>query len=596
MNTFLQRLGAICGLLLMTLLTLQTASAQTYTMSTGTVTTCSGTFYDNGGPSGNFSNGLNLTETFISSTGSRIRFDFTTMTNLNATSLKIYDGPTAAYPLIGTFGGTTFSVQSTGSALTFVFSGPSGSYTTYAGWEASISCVNVTSAPVADFSTPTYTVCSGSCLAFTDLSVNGPDSWNWQFQGASVSTSTLQNPTGICYNTAGTYTVSLTASNSLGLSSVTKTITVLGVPSLSISPSSASICQGESITLSASGASTYTWSTGSNSYSIAVSPISNSTYTVTGTNSNGCQTSLVRAVSVKTTPVISISGSSLACSGQSVTLSASGATTYTWNTGATSSSISVLPTGLTIYSVSGTGSNGCSSSATKTVSIGASPTVSIGGGNTALCAGNPVVLSASGATSYTWSTGSVAPTITVSPAANTNYTLTGNSGSCNGTAVKTVSVLTNPLVSITGNSLICSGQSASLTASGASTYSWNTSSTGNNIVVSPTITTGYTVTGTGANGCNAQSAFTVQVSPCTNIASREIPDSDRVYPNPFQHQLIVELSQPSEIIVTNVLGVVCYSSKAKAGTLHIDTSHLASGIYHVRIVQENAKVYKLVKP
>lgn len=83
-------------------------------------------------------------------------------------------------------------------------------------------------APVADFvGTPT-TVVAGNSVAFTDLSTNSPTSWSWQFPGAATTTSTQQNPT-ITYNTPGTYNVSLTASNSGGSNSVTKTayITVI---------------------------------------------------------------------------------------------------------------------------------------------------------------------------------------------------------------------------------------------------------------------------------------------------------------------------------------------------------------------------------
>jgi len=86
-----------------------------------------------------------------------------------------------------------------------------------------------TSAPIADFSGIPTNVTVGDTIAFTDLSTNTPTSWLWNF--GDGGTSTVQNPTHI-YITAGTYTVSLTASNYYGSNTATKNnyITVSGSP------------------------------------------------------------------------------------------------------------------------------------------------------------------------------------------------------------------------------------------------------------------------------------------------------------------------------------------------------------------------------
>ncbi len=70
--------------------------------------------------------------------------------------------------------------------------------------------------PIANFIASKTSICEAQCISFTDLSTNSPTSWSWSFQGASVSTSTQQNPSNICYFTAGTYFVSLTVSNASG--------------------------------------------------------------------------------------------------------------------------------------------------------------------------------------------------------------------------------------------------------------------------------------------------------------------------------------------------------------------------------------------
>jgi PKD repeat protein len=86
------------------------------------------------------------------------------------------------------------------------------------------------SAPIAAFSATPLTVNAGSSVNFTDLSSGSPTSWTWTFNGSSTSTSALQNPSNITYNTPGCYAVSLTCSNGNGSDTETQQcyINVLG--------------------------------------------------------------------------------------------------------------------------------------------------------------------------------------------------------------------------------------------------------------------------------------------------------------------------------------------------------------------------------
>ncbi|NCA86145.1 MAG: PKD domain-containing protein [Clostridia bacterium] len=88
-----------------------------------------------------------------------------------------------------------------------------------------------TTPPVVDFYASGTTVFAGADVQFTDLSTQFPTSWNWTFQGAVPATSVQRNPI-VVYNTPGTYTVSLTASNALGSDTEIKTnyITVVEMP------------------------------------------------------------------------------------------------------------------------------------------------------------------------------------------------------------------------------------------------------------------------------------------------------------------------------------------------------------------------------
>ncbi len=81
-------------------------------------------------------------------------------------------------------------------------------------------CNTVVLPPVANFQSSDSTFCSSECINYTDLSTNAT-SWQWSFPGGAPSSSTSQNPQGICYNTAGTYNSQLVASNSVGSDTIT---------------------------------------------------------------------------------------------------------------------------------------------------------------------------------------------------------------------------------------------------------------------------------------------------------------------------------------------------------------------------------------
>jgi len=136
-------------LVLMFSMIIMESYSQTYLISQGgIVTTCSGTFYDSGGSSGNYSNGEDFTMTFIPATsGAKLSIVFNSFAieshpNCNKDYLNIYDGVNTAAPLIGEYCGTTVPAPITATnatgALTFLFH--SNRSTVLAGWSATISC------------------------------------------------------------------------------------------------------------------------------------------------------------------------------------------------------------------------------------------------------------------------------------------------------------------------------------------------------------------------------------------------------------------------------------------------------------------------
>jgi len=244
------------------------------------------------------------------------------------------------------------------------------------------------------------------------------------------------------------------------------TVTISAAPSLTI-------CSGQTTTLTVSGAVSYLWSTGAVTTSISVNTAG--LYSVTGTDANGCTNTANVTVVVNPLPSININSNPglTICNGSSTTLTASGATSYVWSNGANTASTTVTLPGN--YTVTGTDINGCTATARVTVVVNPLPTISITPNpGLTVCSGTNVTLTASGATSYVWSTGASTPAITVNTSGT--YTVTGtDANGCTNTQSATVVVNPLPTLTVTAapSLTICSGQSTTLTVSGAVSYVWS---------------------------------------------------------------------------------------------------------------------------
>ncbi len=150
-----------------------------------------------------------------------------------------------------------------------------------------VSFINCTLLSVPGFSVQDPTICEKFCTSFTDQSSNNPTAWLWTFEGASPATSTLQNPTNICYSLPGVFDVTLQTTNAYGTVSniFPGYITVYAtpaVPTISLS----------GLTLYSSFATTYQWQYNSidilgatsQSYTVTQSGL----YTVFVSDSHGC--------------------------------------------------------------------------------------------------------------------------------------------------------------------------------------------------------------------------------------------------------------------------------------------------------------------
>jgi hypothetical protein len=196
---------------------------------------------------------------------------------------------------------------------------------------------------------------------------------------------------------------------------------------------------------------------------------------------------------VLTTPTVTVNSGNI-CAGSVFTVSPSGASSYTISGG----SFVVTPATSATYAVSGTGINGCPSANTaiSSVTVNAVPVLSITGPS-AVCLGSPASYSVTGAANYLWSTSSAASVITVSPFTASTYSVKGLvAAGCSGTAAVNVGVMPLPTVAVNSGTS-CPGTSFVISPTGAVTYTIS----GGSFSVSPQVTTGYQVLGTGTNGC-----------------------------------------------------------------------------------------------
>lgn len=387
--------------------------------------------------------------------------------------------------------------------------------------------------PVAAFTASATTVCEGQPVNFTDNSTNTPTGWSWTFPGGTPATGNTQNVTGVVWNVAGSYTVTLIATNGNGSDTTTQVITVVANPVVTTFASPTTICVGQSSTLTAAGATTYNWMPGNlTGSSVSVTPAVTTTYTVTGTTGSCTDTAQVTVVvQVCAAPVAAFTAlPANTCVGSPINFldnSTGGPTSWSWTfPGAIPPTSNVQnPTGVVwtapgSYTVTLIVSNvNGSDTTTQVISVSAGPSVTATTLSPAICNGASATLNASGALTYLWQPGNLTGNpVTVNPSATTTYTVVGtDAGGCIDTGM--VNVVVNPAPNVTATSLnaqICAGDSATIIAGGAVTYTWQPGGlTGASQTVAPATTTTYTVNGTDANGCSATAMTTVIVQVCT---------------------------------------------------------------------------------
>jgi hypothetical protein len=330
------------------------------------------------------------------------------------------------------------------------------------------------------------------------------------------------------------------------------------------------------------------------------------TYTVTGTDANFCSDTATAMLTVNALPVVSASpASATVCSGDPLTLSGSGAITYSWSGPETVSDNT--PFNATVsgtYTVTGTDANSCTDTATVPVTVNALPNVTASPSTASVCAGDSLTLSGSGAMSYTW-TGpeSVTDNVAFIPTVSGTYVVTGtDANACTDTATATVTVNTLPNVTVSLQDTACttdpaftlSGTPAGGTFSGpgvsGSSFSPSTAGTG-----SHTITYVYT----DVNGCSNQATDNIVVDPCVGIEAVAAVVTDiTIYPNPSGGMITLELgalnNATATVRVMNAMGQVIREEKTNESRLTMDLGTLANGVYFIHVSAEGFNCTKQV--
>ena len=334
-------------------------------------------------------------------------------------------------------------------------------------------------------------LCNNSTITLT---ANGGTYYSWN-TGSAQRTITVTQP--------GTYIATVQTVYGCTASDTVE-VTNFAAPVIS---GNTAFCAGDYTTLTASGGDDYLWSTGATTPAINVNTAG--TYSVTATTTNNCSaTTSVTVIQNQASDVV-ILGNTVICSGIGTSLTSSTGVSYLWSTGETTQSIAANNPG--IYSVTVTNSNGCSSSASQIVSYMEMPTIT---GNAAICSGENTILSANASGSYLWNTGAVTPSITVNTPGNYSVTVSLPNG-CSSSASVNVTTASLPTPAINGNTTICQGETATLVATGGTSYQWSAMGQGNSITVTEAGT--YTVTATNAQGCSATASTYVTVNPLPNI-------------------------------------------------------------------------------
>jgi gliding motility-associated-like protein len=397
-------------------------------------------------------------------------------------------------------------------------------------------------APAANIVPSQNVICPGQSASLTVYNSGcgiGFSTFSWT---PATGLSCANCPTPVATPTVSTNYTLVIMGSQLACWTATATVSIT-VANPTVVVNSPSICPGETATITASGADNFFWSFGSfpnGPNTGGAAPLVTTVYTVTG-NTAGCTASSQSTVFVYPVPNLVVN-SPIACAGQPINLTATGAVTYSWqgplgfNSNIQNPSIpNASATMSGAYTVTGTSAQGCTATAVSGVGVQSLPVPAIIS-NAPVCINSMLTFASSGANGYQWTGpdnfsagGQYASIPSVSPLAAGVYTVVGSIGTCTASATTTVTLKSLPSPTIQSNSPVCAGKPLSLSGSGGITYSWlgpqaflsyAQNSTVPNMSAIKAGT--YTLAVTGTNNCTGSITTNVIVNPLPVISGSNI--------------------------------------------------------------------------
>lgn len=419
--------------------------------------------------------------------------------------------------------------------------------------------------------------------------------------GANTSYQWIAGPSNGNYvvgpSVTTTYEVQADTSN---LCTTTKEVVVTISEPVPVVSNDTTVCQAQSVLLKASGGVSYQWENGPNTRNYAVRPDQNTEYVVEVKDAFDCvATDTVRVTTIDGPPIQTSADTSV-CFGQRVTLNASGATSYEWENGPTTSSYTTQPIVSKHYRVKGFATNGCYLLDSVYVFVAKIPKVELRT-DTTICEGETVSLEAmtSDDVDFDWNTGDTTQTIVAAPTETAIYkVVVANTTGCSAEDSMKINVDPLPVIDfkMTQNHKQITLSNSSLYGDSHQWIFGDLDTSKEKSVVHKYLRHGdYVVEYTITNKCGSKdTSFTVVVENL-GVPGNEF-DGVTVYPNPANSELNLlinnSLLDNAEISLISATGQKVYTnSKIQLGQIYrVDVSNLEAGVYIVRIGNDKHEV------
>jgi hypothetical protein len=293
----------------------------------------------------------------------------------------------------------------------------------------------------------------------------------------------------------------------------------------------------------------------------------------------------------------------ISCNGYSngaLTASASGGQapySYAWLPGSgTGTLLSNIPAG--VFTVIVTDANSNSVSATYNLTQPPAVTMNVAFTNMS-CNGNnngSATITTSGGTppyNFSWLPSAGSNSVATSLGAGNHTAVATDANGCSKSA--SFAIIQTSSVGVSGGGTICAGQSATLSAYGAASFTWNTGAVSGSIVVTPTVSTVYSVS---AASCANGNTVSVVVSACTGLPSFAAETQQvKVYPNPSDGEFFIESAGGyKSVVITDISGRTVKALNGNSEKMSANISDLSAGVYYVKIQSaEGSHVVRIIR-